>query len=281
MAKKPRKIKWPSFKRLKNRTAVIDMDIVIYQAVTDHQSDEHLGNDEWSIRVNIADAIDEIDGRVEEIVTLLRASNVVLCVGSTMNWRRRVMPSYKSNRKRQKPPGYARAIELVKQWHNTERWGCSHVYFDRVPWLEADDLLGIWATAGHDKEVIIVSEDKDLCSVPGKWLNPRTENPVVEDITEEEAFQAHMALTLAGDSADGFSGCKGIGKVGAEKLLMKYCDAEKHVIWKHVLDAFHNAGHSTDYAIQTAQVAYILRHTDYDEANSEIKLWTPPTAKGT
>lgn len=268
-----RKVKWPSLKRIDNRIAVIDMDIVLYQTVSEYQVDEHLGNDEWTSIVDIASAMEIIDGRVEEIVSLLRASQVILCVGSSMNWRRKVMPSYKSNRKRQKPPGYSRAIELVKEWDDTERWGCT-VTYDRTPWLEADDLLGIWATMGLSEEVIIVSEDKDLCSVPGKWLNPRNENPEVETISHEEAFEAHMALTLAGDSADGFKGCKGIGKVGAEKLIAQN-NRTPQDLWNAVNAAFVDAGQGEDEALANAQVAYVLRNEDY--AQGHIRLWKPPT----
>jgi DNA polymerase-1 len=91
-------------------------------------------------------------------------------------------------------------------------------------------------------------------------------------IAENEANYAHMMQTLCGDSTDGYSGCPGVGPKKAEAIL-----ANGHT-WDLVLDAFRKAGLSEDEALVQARVARILRHHEFDQRTSEVKLWTPATS---
>ena len=82
--------------------------------------------------------------------------------------------------------------------------------------LEADDMLGIKAT--RDKGCIIVSEDKDLKTIPAKVFNPAKDTEP-HDISEQEADYNFMFQTLTGDKTDNYSGCPSVGPKTAEKIL--------------------------------------------------------------
>ena len=61
----------------------------------------------------------------------------ILFFSSARNFRKDIAPDYKGHRQRKKPCGYRRVIEALKEdFHVVTEDG-----------LEADDLLGIYATA--------------------------------------------------------------------------------------------------------------------------------------
>jgi DNA polymerase-1 len=76
-----------------------------------------------------------------------------------------------------------------------------------------------------------------------------------------------------GDSTDGYSGCPGVGKVKAERLLESLHTPQE--MWEAVVAAYEKAGLSEAEAITQARVARILRASDYDFVNKSVKLWSP------
>ena len=80
------------------------------------------------------------------------------------------------------------------------------------PRLEADDCMGILST--HKTlvpgERIIVSNDKDMQTIPGLLFNPAKDKKP-RRISELEADRFFMYQTLVGDTTDGYPGCYGIG----------------------------------------------------------------------
>ena len=86
----------------------------------------------------------------------------------------------------------------------------------------------------------------------------------------QDAADFHLVQTLAGDSADGYMGVKGIGEVTARKLMDK-----KGYTWETVVGAYEKAGMTEDDALLTARLAYILHDKDSNEKTKEITLWTP------
>ena len=79
-----------------------------------------------------------------------------------------------------------------------------------------------------------------------------------------------ILATRAGDPADGYKGAKGVGIIGAKKLLDK--DGYK---WDTVLAAYEKAGQTEEDALLNARLAYILHDKDFNEETKEITLWTP------
>lgn len=146
--------------------------------------------------------------------------------------------------------------------------------------LEADDLLGIWATSGRFGNTIIVSDDKDMQTLPTTIYRMGE----LQTLSEDDANAFWMFQTLIGDTTDGYPGCPGIGKVKAEKLLKEFwhggssASGGKFLLeaaWEAVVRQYEAAGLTYDDALQMARVARILRHEDWDSERKEVKLWEP------
>ena len=133
--------------------------------------------------------------------------------------------------------------------------------------LEADDALGIYATANPGN--IIVSPDKDLRQIPGR-LHNMDETFTVE---EEDGRRWHLIQTLAGDSTDGYSGAPGFGV----KTSIKWFE-ENGYTWESVVSAFESKGLEEDDALMNARLARILTIEDYDIESRSPILWTPANA---
>lgn len=115
-----------------------------------------------------------------------------------------------------------------------------------VPGFEADDVIGSMAKreAKQGREVYMVTPDKDYGQLvddniyqvkPG---NAGGENIVLDSKAVCEKYgisspiQVIEMLTLCGDTADNVPGVKGVGEVGAGKLILKYGTVEN--IYRHI-----------------------------------------------
>ena len=138
--------------------------------------------------------------------------------------------------------------------------------------LEADDLLGIWATdpmfrVGDRK--IIVSTDKDMLTVPCELWNPNHPEFGVKNISRKEADRFHLYQTLCGDSTDGYSGCPTIGHTRASRILAE------DPTWEAVLKAYKSQGLTESDALVQARLARILRVENYNVKTEKMKYWIP------
>ncbi len=98
--------------------------------------------------------------------------------------------------------------------------------------FEADDVIASLCQKAKldDLSVVIVSADKDLCQLidAGKvqvYNYNKDKFVTKDDFLEEHGFKPSLMvdyLALAGDSADNIPGAKGIGKVGAAKLIKEF-----------------------------------------------------------
>lgn len=223
----------------------------------------------------------------------------IMTFTDTANWRKSVLPTYKSNRAgTAKPLAYWKLKEWVM-----ENYEC----FQR-PTLEGDDCMGILSTAPrlvNAKKAIIASPDKDFNTVPGEffWIDAHCGKHEFKVVSEKEADDWHMLQTLMGDTTDGYTGCPGMGKTGAEEFLkepyMVYQEerilksgprkgevelqwkkrplAEGETLWQAIVALFNKAGYDEDYALQQARVARICRAEDFNLKTKEVILWTPKT----
>lgn len=95
---------------------------------------------------------------------------------------------------------------------------------------EADDILGSLAYRfKNDYQVIIVTGDKDYCQLVQERI--RLYDPMKKKMIDTEAVISKYGieprqfidyLALMGDSSDNIPGVKGIGPVGAQKLLSEF-----------------------------------------------------------
>lgn len=247
---------------MSDTTLLIDGDIVLYWACSGSEEETDWGDDWWSLTADVRQAKQMVDAQVASWKTLLGANKVIFVVSDPEdNWRYKVLPSYKGNRLgKRKPLGYPSVRDYAVNLYNGVR----------IPKLEADDVLGLLSTGTKVKgRKIIVSEDKDLKTVPGLLYNPNRAEEGVQEISVAQADRWHLYQTLTGDATDNYKGCPGIGPVTADKLL----DAEPS--WATVKQAYEKAGLSEDEALRQAAVARILRHGEYDYTKQEVKVWKP------
>ncbi len=239
---------------------LVDADLYLFRAAQAVELEIDWGNDLWTLHSHPSDARRAFDASIEKLLEKLRDSlkigQVVFCFGdpTRATFRHDLCPEYKAKRKR-KPLAYNQVRDQIIADYKAV-W---------KPRLEADDCLGIISTRAPGR-YIIATEDKDMQGIPGLIYR----DGKITEITEEQADKWHMVQTLTGDPVDGYSGCPGIGKSRAEKLL------SKRPWWPRVVGAFKQAGLTEDDALLQARLARILRASDWNFDTSEIILWTPP-----
>lgn len=155
-----------------------------------------------------------------------RPDKVVVCWdGGGSDYRTRLLPSYKANRREKAEASRAsRERRLIKEFLSLA--GVFHV---ERPGVEADDLI---AKYWHDAEenVVIVSEDKDFLQLAG--ATPKRYGCEILRSTGERWNEARVyeklgawprdipsVMALTGDASDNVIGVPGIGPVRAVQLL--------------------------------------------------------------
>lgn len=237
---------------------LIDADGVLFRCVVAAEYEGDWGDGIFVASTNTNQAKDMFTSAVDAIRRELGNGEIVMVLSGDNNFRKELDPSYKSNRTGRKPLGYLSMVEWLK-----EQYGDKCVAQDC---LEADDYLGILATRPNAPESIIVSDDKDMLTIPGKLFRLGKLSTIDDDAAESYWLQQ----VLTGDPADGYKGCPGIGPVKAAKILSKPGNR-----WENVKREFVKAGMTEDYAFLQARLARILRFEDWDSKNKSPILWTP------
>lgn len=238
------------------RTLLIDGDIVAYRYSSTVEQEVDWGDDVWSLWSDAKEAKQLILQYLDHLVEATAADDFVFTFSDKDNFRKTIYPDYKHNRKgKRKPTCY----KGVKTWLESEYESIE------MPGLEGDDVMGILATSGKYEETVIVSEDKDMKTIPGLLWRAAE----MEDISEEYADYYHLYQTLVGDTTDGYKGCKGIGDKRATDIL------SKDPTWEAVVKAYEKAGQTEEEALVQARLARILRASDYNTNTKEPILWTP------
>ena len=244
----------------------IDADILLHRATKEAEVEIDWGDDQWSLQSDLKVAKSHFHTQVATIKQELQVFDVVHCLSDRLgNFRKKVDPSYKANRKsNRKPLGYQAMYDWLRETEKTMV----------MPMLEADDCLGILATRPENiGKCIMVSDDKDLRTIPGELYRPMADEHL--EISEEAADEFFLTQTLCGDSVDGYLGCPKVGPVTAHKIL------GNRPCWELVEGAYIKAGLMRSDAIKTARLARILRWSDWDDEKGEVILWTPSDTKNT
>ncbi|MDE2028613.1 MAG: DNA polymerase I, partial [Candidatus Omnitrophica bacterium] len=101
--------------------------------------------------------------------------------------------------------------------------------------FEADDVMATLARrfAGQGVDVVLATDDKDMAQLVGGHIllySSRQERLIDAKGVEEKFGVAPQQITdyiaLAGDASDNIPGVKGIGEVGARKLIAEYKSLE-------------------------------------------------------
>lgn len=249
---------------------LIDADVLVYQACAGAEKIICFEEDSCFPQCSLTDALAAFQYKLNFITETLGSDNYLLCFSDEggNNFRRAIFPQYKSNRAGKPRPV---ALKFLRE-HFIKGGGSGVVLYPR---LEADDVLGILATkAGRKHETIVVSIDKDLRSIPGKFFDLGRPEDGIQEITTEDADHWFMMQALMGDATDGYPGCPKFGPATATKALK---DVPKTIkdMWPVVVAAYEKAGFSEEYALLMARMARILRAEDYDFEKREVKLWEP------
>ena len=248
----------------RERVAVIDADIILYKACRVAEEEVNWGDDQWVLWSDLNKVKTIIDDQVGLIVEEMKAARSILCFSDTKNYRKEINPEYKANRRGgRKPLCFTEALQYCKDTY----------HFRQFTSLEADDVIGIIATTDNLlNEYVIVSEDKDLLTVPGLHWNLKTKE--IFSLSEKEADFNFFSQTLTGDTVDNYKGCPSVGKVTAEKLL-RSATTKKEDLWETVVTRYEKAGLTEEDAILNARMARILRKCEYNRTTEEVKLWSP------
>ena len=234
---------------------LIDADFIVYKNCAAAETEVDFGRDVILVTSNFSDAYTATKRELTKIRDKFGSfSTLILFFSDSVNFRKKILDSYKGHRNRKKPCGYKRVIKQLK----TE--------FEVIimPHVEADDAMGIYATQ-HPGNVI-VSPDKDMRQIPGKLYNLDE----TLTITPEEGAKWHLIQTLAGDQTDGYGGVPGIGVKRAVSLF-----EDKGYSWKTVVNAFLEKDLTEEDALTNARLARILTNDDYDFKQKKPKLWSP------
>lgn len=238
---------------MKDRTLLVDGDIVAYKAATVAESPIDWGDGLWTLHAQEKDVIVNMVSFMEQIKEASGCNKIITCLSGDNLYRKDVAPYYKANRKGTRKP---MLLNFAKKY-------LSDNYNGKVEdKLEADDLLGILGSS--DANTVIWSADKDLLTIPAYHL---LDGKVVE-ILEDEADYHFLYQTLVGDSTDNYKGCPTVGDKKANKLL-----EDNGATWETVVDAFAKQNLSELVAIENARLARILRSGEYNFETKEVKLW--------
>jgi len=247
---------------MKQRTLLIDGDIILYQVASQCEIATDWGNGMWTLHSDVNHGIPLFDKRIKAFIENLQATNAIICLTGYNNFRKKIFAEYKLNRADRRKP---LILNALREYAET-KYDC---LCENI--LEADDLMGLYSqksTADH--EYVVVSIDKDMKSVPC-LLSSNSEDVV--KISKEQADYNFAMQVLVGDSTDNFAGCPSIGPKKAEAILNT---AKDNNYWPVIVNAFNKAELTEEDALVQARMAYILRNkNDYNFKSKEVTQWQP------
>ena len=250
-------------KKVKTPLLLVDGDILVYRALASSEF-EHCWDPEgdgviWSLWTNLDKAADVFQSQLDKVLHQFDYKELLVALTGSGNFRKALWNGYKGNRSdTRKPVGF---LEFRKRLQ--EREDIKVVEYDGI---EADDVLGILATKPGNESAVMVSDDKDLFTIPGKLFQQGQLH--VTSVKEADLF--HLEQTLTGDTTDGYKGCPGTGKVKAHKILEAPGDT-----WVNIVKAYEKAELTEADALMNARMARILRWSDWDSEKREPILWSP------
>lgn len=266
-----------------DRVMLVDGDVLVYSQTTnqDFLREEHNEKDEYWEVLDGDGVKQEIDARLAEWMGMLRCSDCLLIFGSRENFRKRLLPEYKAHRKSKKPLGYFAIVDWCREEYQSVI----------VPALEADDVLGVLHTSPellNYRESVIVSNDKDMRTLPGLLYNPDHIDQMKPTlVSDREAWKWLGCQCLIGDTSDGYKGCPGIGAVKAEALIEAHIDEAleqdphdplSRLFWTVIAPAYRSKDISDEQALIQCQMARILRKGDVEvckDGSWAFDPWTP------
>jgi DNA polymerase-1 len=256
----------------KKKKLLIDADLIVYRSCVAVEKDVRWDDNYHILFSDFDDAWPNVELAFTRLFERFGTDNHVAALTTGRNFRYEVDPTYKGNRaETRKPLCFWRVREEMEKQYNV-------VSFEGI---EADDILGIFAT--RDPNTIVCSVDKDLKTVPCTLFDGKQ----VRKIDEYQADRYFYSQVLTGDVADGYPGCPGVGEVKAEAILKAAEDERnkqddefwryRQYAWRAIVKTYEKRGLTEADALKQARLARILRTTDWDAKAKKPILWTPPS----
>lgn len=249
--------------------ALVDADTIIWTAALKETGESFFGED-------LESDVEQQKRQLKSYIKWLKDTHLqgywlIFCISDPdANFRKDLLPEYKSNRKDSRKP---ETLDELKLWFKD--------YYNALmePTLEADDLVAILATETPGS--CIVGVDKDFLQVPHSTYFNQRKQEWDKARTEHEGLHWLYLQVLHGDTCDGYRGIPGVG-IKRALAILDGVDASLSVddyhtqLWLATLEAFESRGLTKEYAISQGQVAYLLKHGDYCWDTKQITPWSPP-----
>lgn len=181
--------------------AVLDADFLMYYCCHNKK-----GEQEKTLEMVLATA----DDFIRSIFNDVKATHYIGALTIGKCFRYVVYPDYKAGRWKLEKPKYFNELRD----HLIASWGFIH-YLG----LEADDIVNISKNYYYDN-TIVVSNDKDLIGLIGRFYNPIKKE--FHENTEEVSNKNFWTSMITGDSTDNVKGLEGKGKVYAKEIFDEY-----------------------------------------------------------
>jgi len=204
---------------MKEKLCIIDGDSLIYIHSWKLREDDDFYNHREAIREHIRQILSST-GCQQYIGYVKGSKSIRKTLAKTKE--------YKGNRKNSKRP------KFYYEYYDFLVMELGFKFSDDG--LEADDLCKIaWGELKDKYDITVATPDKDLKQFPTTFFNYVKNEFEVVDINK--AKYNFWYQVLVGDSADNIPGLKGIGPVGAKKILL---DPDKKGLHVVVYEAFLN-----------------------------------------
>lgn len=151
------------------------------------------------------------------------ATEVILCVDSKENWRRKIYPEYKQNRKAARDKqedidwnaffnAYAEFVSEVKQYFP--------FFVLQIKYMEADDVVGVLARDWQKHDKIVITSDLDYIQLL-RYNNIKIWDPIRQAFKKHDDPEKQLKIKiLMGDDGDNIPAIKPrVGEKTAEKLV--------------------------------------------------------------
>jgi len=277
---------------------LLDGDMLLFRAMSATEVEVEVYEDVWTRHSELPAAREFYWRCLNDWCEYFNVTHddVVHCFTDASAFRRELFPEYKANRKESKKPIGFKALrsELLAE-------DFAFMYSK----IEADDVIGILATQllADGEEYVIATGDKDMNQLPGRhvWLAGKEaeeeegllintfelndESYVIKTTTPDYSERFTYRQYLQGDSTDGIPGCKGVGEVGARKIVEKFDLSEPVDCWETIVRTYEEAWRKAkldvrlapDFALQQARLIRVLRRDEYCFDTHTVSLWNPPT----
>lgn len=242
--------------------ALIDSDLVAYRCSASAENEEEFV------------ALYRVDELMRRLLHELSAEDYAAYLTGSNNFRYKVNPEYKANRKDVPKPKWLEACRthLVTEWKASVTDG-----------NEADDELGIAFNKSPDNS-IIVSLDKDLLQIPGRHYSWEisgsnrgtqwTRSAELRTIGEREGLFNFYWQLVMGDKSDNIFGFDGKARATVPKFMepwyeeMQCAETEKE-LYNYVLDLYDQ---DLGRMIQNGRCLWIQREENDDWLNRVKRL---------